>query len=172
MIIAISGTPGTGKTFLSKKLSKTLKYKYIDVKRLITKHKLSEGYDKKRHSKIVDERKLSKFLIKIIKDSKDNIIIDSHMVHFIPKRYIDLCIITRTDLKVLEKRLKRKRYNKAKIRENLDAEIFEICLSEAKKLKHTILVIDTSKRLNISSLATTLRVSGNGNKQPSKRVKR
>lgn len=160
MIMAISGTPGTGKTVLAKKLSKKLSYRYIDVKKIITKYGLSEAYDKKRHSKIVDEKKLSKTLIKIIKDSKDNLIIDSHMAHFIPSKYIDLCIITRTNLKVLEKRLKKKRYSRPKIRENLDAEIFEVCLAEAKRLRHTILVIDTTKDLNITSLADSLKYYG------------
>jgi len=32
MIIAVSGTPGTGKTTIAKKLAKALNLKYIDIK--------------------------------------------------------------------------------------------------------------------------------------------
>ena len=168
MIIIVSGTPGTGKTTLSKKLAKKLNYKYIDVKRIITKYKLKESYDKKRKTYVVDVEKLNKELIKIIKlasesekgleksktflRESENLIIDSHLSHYLPKKYIDLCIITKCDLKILEKRLKKKRYNKAKIRENLDCEIFDICLNEAKEAKHKILVIDTCSKINEKEL--------------------
>ena len=53
-VICITGTPSTGKTFLSKKLTKRLNYYYLDVNKIIKKYKLSEGYDRKRKTKIVD----------------------------------------------------------------------------------------------------------------------
>jgi len=151
MIIAVSGTPGTGKTKLSKKLAKKLNYTYIDVKRIITKNKLKESYDKKRRTYVVDIKKLNPILIKIIKSS-GNLIIDSHLSHYLPPKYVDLCIITKCDLKVLEKRLKKKRYNKAKIRENLDCEIFDICLNESKEAGHKILVVDTTKGVDLEKI--------------------
>ena len=46
--IVVSGTPGTGKTILSKKLARKLNYRYIDANKMIYVHRLSEGYDKKR----------------------------------------------------------------------------------------------------------------------------
>lgn len=151
MAIVVSGTPGTGKTTLAKKLAEKINYKYIDVKRLITINKISKTYDKKRKCNIVDTTKLNKLLIKKIK-SNPNIIIDSHLSHYIPKKYVDLCIITKCNLKILEKRLKKRRYNKDKIRENLDCEIFDICFNEAKELKHKIIVIDTTKGIKIKEL--------------------
>ncbi|MBW2965775.1 AAA family ATPase [Candidatus Woesearchaeota archaeon] len=156
MIITVSGTPGTGKTTLSKKLAKKLNYKYIDVKKVITKNKLKESYDKKRKTYIIDIKKLNPILIKFIKQSK-NLIIDSHLSHYLPKKYIDLCIITKCSLKTLEKRLKKKKYNKEKIRENLDCEIFDICLNEAKEAGHKILIIDTTKSININKLINKIK---------------
>jgi len=65
--VIVTGTPATGKTTLSKKLAKKLDFYYLDVNESIKKHKLSEGYDKKRKTKIVDVDKLNKFLINTIK---------------------------------------------------------------------------------------------------------
>jgi len=172
-IIAVSGVPGTGKTTLSKRLAKKLNFSYLDVNKTIKKYNLSEGYDKKRRTKIVDVKKLNIALLKEIpiiknslnktpinkklpKKSKKGIIIDSHISHYLPKKYVDLCIVTKCDLIVLEKRLKEKKYDKNKVRENLDAEIFDICLNEAKESRHKVIVIDTTKGINITSFARRL----------------
>ena len=147
-VICVSGIPCTGKTTLARKLSKQFNYKYIDVNKIIKDNKLNEKYDKKRRCYIVDIKKLNKLLIKLI-NAKENLVIDSHLSHYLSKKYVDLCIITKCDLKVLEKRLKKRKYNKSKIRENLDCEIFDVCLNEAKERKHKIIEIDTTKRINI-----------------------
>jgi len=156
MIITVSGTPGTGKTTLSKKLSKKLNYKYLDVARLIKINKIAESYDKKRKCYVVDVQKLNKLLTEKIK-KYPNLIIDSHLSHHLPKKYVDLCIITKCNIKELEKRLKKKKYSKAKIRENLDCEIFDICLNEAKEAGHKILIISTTKGININKIIKKLR---------------
>ena len=157
MIIIVSGTPGTGKTTLSKKLAKILKYQYIDVAKLIRENKLAESYDKKRKCNIVDTKKLNQILIKEIKQNK-NLIIDSHLSHYLPKKHVDLCIIVKCDLKELEKRLKNKKYSKTKIRENLDCEIFDVCLNEAKQAKHKIAVIDTTNKIDIKKIIEKLKL--------------
>ena len=183
-VLCVTGTPGTGKTKIAKKLAKRLDFYYIDVNKLISKNKLSEGYDKKRKTKIVDINKLNKVVIDIIKQIKkvnesapmsrarstrtltnlnikkitlnkkyNGIIIDSHLSHYLPKRYIDMCIVTKCGIKELNKRLKRKKFHKDKIRENLQAEIFDVCYNEALEKKHKVIMIDTTKSFNISSVA-------------------
>ena len=62
-----------------------------------------------------------------------------------PKKYVDLCIVTKCNLKELERRLKKRKYNKEKIKENLDAEIFDVCLNEAKESKYDIIAVDITK---------------------------
>ena len=151
MIICISGTPGTGKTTLAKSISKKIKCAYLDVNKIIQENNLEEGYDQKRKCKIIDTKKLSKILIKLIKENK-RLIIDSHLSHYLPNKYIDLCIITKTDLKTLQKRLQKRKYPNTKIRENLDAEIFDVCLTEAREFKHKIAVVDTTKKVNIKKI--------------------
>ncbi len=160
--IIVTGTPGTGKTTIAKKLAKKLGYYYLDVHRRISGHGLSEGYDKKRRTKIVDIKKLNKFLIskiKTIKKSNKNtkgIIIDSHLSHYLPRKYVDFCIVTKCDIKELNKRLKKRKYPKNKIQENIQAEIFNICHNEALERKHKMIVVDTTKSFNISSVVKRL----------------
>lgn len=150
MIIAVTGTPGTGKTELAKKIAKKLKLKYLDVNKVIEENRLADSYDKKKKCKVVDVKKLNKVLIKLMKDSKD-LVIDSHLSHFLPKKYVDLCVVAKCDLKLLKKRLEKRGYSKEKIRENMDAEIFDVCLVEASEGGHRIKVIDTTKGINLDN---------------------
>ena len=158
-VIVVTGTPGTGKTIVGKKLAKKLKYQYIDVNEIIKTHHLNSHYDKKRQCHVIDIDKLNPIIIFQIKNFKKNkkikgIIIDSHLSHYLPKKYVDLCIVTKCDLSVLKKRLERQRkYNQLKVRENLDCEIFDICLMEAEELGHRVLVINTTKGINIDRIA-------------------
>ena len=133
-VIIVTGSVGTGKTFVSKKLAKKNKAKYVDVNKIIKNYKLSEGYDKKRKCKVVDVKKLNKVLIKMIKDSQEDLVIDSHLSHFLPHKYVDLCIVTKCSIKKLKSRLKKRHYPKSKIKENVDVELFDVCLNEAKEL--------------------------------------
>lgn len=160
-VIILTGSVGTGKTTIAKKLSDKLGYKYLDVKRILSKHNLIDGIDKERKSKIIDINKLNNALIKEIKEIKQNknlgLIIDSHLSHYLPKKHVDLCIVTRCNLKTLQQRLIKRKYNQNKIRENLDTEIFEICLNEAIENKHNIIQVDTTKRININKLIKEIR---------------
>ena len=148
-VIIVTGTPGTGKTKIAKKISNEKKYIYLDVKSLIKKNKLGESYDRKRRTFVVDTKKLNKILIydyivPLKLDKKINgVVIDSHLSHHLPKKYVDLCIVTKCDLKELKKRLDKRSYSKAKVRENLDCEIFDICLNEAREAGHKMQIIKT-----------------------------
>lgn len=206
-VIIVSGSVGTGKTTIARKLAKKLNFCYIDVNGVISSYKLSESYDKIRKCKIIDVKKLNKVLIKVINkyksieklslnknqynkflknkklrynvlgqnfgDCKDNylknifkkiinkknngIIIDSHLSHYIPKRYVDLCIITKCELKRLKKRLEKRSYNKNKVRENIECEIFDVCYNEALEKKHNIIVINTTKHINTDNLSKRIK---------------
>lgn len=142
-ITIVTGAVGTGKTTVAKKLAKKYKAKYIDVNVIIKKYNLSEGYDKKRKCKIINIKKLNKILIKLIKESKRDLVIDSHMSHFLPPKYVGLCIVAKCNIKKLRNRLKKRGYSKAKIEENVDAELFDVCLNEAKEIGHKIKIINT-----------------------------
>lgn len=147
MIIIITGTPGTGKTKIAKLIAKKLELKYIDVNKIINKENLKEKYEKDRQTHIVDEKKLANLLNKLAK-TNPKIVIDSHMSHYMDPKLVDLCIVTKCDLKTLKKRLEKRKYSSEKIRENLDAEIFDICFNESLEAGFKIKVIDTTKNIS------------------------
>ena len=78
----------------------------------------------------------------------ENLIIDSHLSHFLPKDLIDILIITRCELKELKKRLEKRKYSEQKVRENMDAEIFEICKTEAQELAPNIMETNTFENID------------------------
>ncbi|MFH1850395.1 MAG: adenylate kinase family protein [archaeon] len=142
-VIVITGTPATGKTTLAKRLSRSLGYEHIELNKLIGANKLYEGTDALRKCKIVDIRCLNRFLKGYIngRDPREcpGLILDSHLAHFLPRAYVDVVVVTSCGLSLLKRRLNRRKYPAEKVRENLDAEIFSVCATEAEEMKHDIL---------------------------------
>src|SRR3989344_3875530 len=128
MLIAISGTPGTGKSTLAKILAKRLKFYRLDLSQYYSE--IAVKYDTKKQCYIVDIQKVER-LIKEKAKQYPNIIIDSHIAHLLPIKIVDICIVlVCPDLKKLKKRLERRKYSVTKIKENLEAEIFQVCLMD------------------------------------------
>ena len=154
-VIIISGTPAAGKKTLAQWLGREFNFKILNLKPLIKK--LSEKFDILKQCYVVDTRKLNRAVINLIKEEKNKetagVIIPSHLSHHLPKGQVDLCIVVKcSDLKKLEQRLKKRKYSRKKIMENLQCEIFDICLEQAKKKKHRIISIDTTKQINRKNL--------------------
>jgi len=59
-------------------------------------------------------------------------IIDWHACDLFPKSWIDLVVVLRADSTLLYDRLKARNYPEAKLQENLDSEIMEVLLQEAR----------------------------------------
>ena len=154
VLIIISGSPGTGKSTLARSLAKKQGFERLNLHNYY--RQISKGYDQKKQSHIIDYKKFEKLVREKKKQAAKGLIIDSHISHLLPKKKVDLCIVlTCSDLKTLEARLKKRKYSLKKIRENLDAEIFQVCLAEAEERKHKVLVFDTSKKINLRKITAT-----------------
>jgi len=137
MIIAITGTPGTGKTLLVKLLKQKSFFVFSDK---LFYEKLRKDlvleYDKKLQTKIIDIEKWNKIIKKLKKINK-TIFIESHMSHLLD---VDFVIVLERDIKELKKEYLKRKYNEQKIKDNLESEILKICYFESleKHGKHKV----------------------------------
>lgn len=156
-LIIITGTPGTGKSTLARKLAQALSFKRLDLHRYYPT--ISSHYDRRKKCYVVDMNLVEKIVQEKLADSQRGVIFDSHLSHLMPQRIVDLCIVLIcSDLKKLKKRLQQRKYSEKKIRENLDAEIFQVCLVEAKERGHRVIVLDTSKRLHLKDVLKRINI--------------
>jgi adenylate kinase len=133
MIIALTGTPGTGKTTTADKL-KDRGFKIINIKKYIDENNLANGYDEERNSQEVDLEQLDTSLKEHTAslDRSDNIIIESHLSHNLT--FLDKIIVLRCHPKKLEERLQKVGFAEKKIRENIEAEAVDVITIESVEL--------------------------------------
>jgi len=149
-IVIISGTPGTGKTTVSKAISKIINARLVSLNDLVIQKDFIISYDSKRDTFIFDEKAIIKFILNLIKsyDPKrvNFLIIEGHFSDIIPEKFVDYVIILRCHPDELSIRLKKKGYSKSKIIENIQSEILGNCVSYFinKGIKVPILEIDTT----------------------------
>jgi len=146
-VIALTGTPGTGKSSAAKILRKK-GFAVIELNSEIRKHMLYSAYDRKRKTYVADFGKIEKFLKAELKQEKYQnkiALIDSHLSHLLSSRIVDAVIVLRCEPAVLEKRLAKKGWNRGKIRENVEAEIIGLIEYEAHKKHRKVFTVDTTR---------------------------
>jgi len=155
-VIYICGTPGTGKTTLSKYLEKYGFY-IINLPQFLRDNKLYLGYDAIRDSLIINEKSLIKKIKETIHEINSKFIaIEGIGAEILPPELATLCVVLVCEPKELEKRLRVKRYPEEKIRENLEAERLSVILGEALEyFGNKVVVYDTSK-LGIKEIVADL----------------
>lgn len=150
-LLVITGTPGTGKSTLAKILAKKLDFQRLDLHQYY--QVLARGYNKKKQCYDIDLTAFKKLVQQQLKTVPKGLIIDSHIAQVLPAKIVDLCIVlVCSDLKKLKKRLEARKYSQNKVRENLDAEIFQVCLTEAQEQGHKIMMIDTAQKISLQTL--------------------
>lgn len=147
-IILVTGTPGTGKTTISKLLAERLSGKYLGISNLAESENLILEKDNLRDTLIVDIKTLKK-RIHIIASSSQLTVIDSHFAtDIVSNSEVELTIVLRRAPWLLYKELSARGYNSDKIKENVEAEIIGVCLSSALESisRDKILEVDTSNK--------------------------
>ena len=124
MLIALTGTPGTGKSTVAAELARR-GYRITAANDTIGPY--ITGDDPGRDARIVDtDRWREEFLV-------SDGIIEGHLSHLLPA---DRIIILRCHPGTLKERLIRRGYHAEKIRENVEAEMLDVVLVEALQ-EHT-----------------------------------
>ena len=157
MLIGLTGTPGTGKTSVSKLLEKRRGWKVVYLNDLIKEEHLYSEVDEERDSVIADmeliRERLSGILeeekgqhaekAKVNGEEKENItIIESHLAHYIT----GIVIVLRAYPPELKKRLEKRGYSEEKINENAEAESIDLILAEAFEWCKKVFEVNTTGR--------------------------
>ncbi|ORY72029.1 POS9-activating factor FAP7 [Pseudomassariella vexata] len=128
--IIVTGTPGVGKTTHCEALAEKTGLRHVSVNQVVKDKQCHEGWDEEYLCWIVDEDKLLDALEDEAKEG--GCIIDWHACDLFPKSWIDLVVVLRVDSSTLYDRLSARKYPEAKLQENLDSEIMEVLLQEAR----------------------------------------
>ncbi|WP_081422769.1 adenylate kinase family protein [Methanococcus maripaludis] len=147
MIIAITGTPGVGKSTVSKLLFEKLQLKGNDIACInITEIVSKEGFylekDVEMDSFVVDFDKLNDYIQSI---KKEDLILDGHVSHYLNPDYI---VVLRANPLLIKNRLESRKYLPKKVKENVEAELLDVCLIESieKNDESKIFEIDCSEK--------------------------
>jgi adenylate kinase len=133
MRIALTGTPGTGKTSVAALLA----YRVIDINAIV-KGGLNLGIDPKRGCLEADMEGLEMKLAEM--DTDELTILEGHFSHY----FADEAVVLRLAPSELRKRLETRGYSEAKIRENLESEALDVVLVEAVEFCNRVSEIDTT----------------------------
>ncbi|OLD03782.1 hypothetical protein E6H29_00400 [Candidatus Bathyarchaeota archaeon] len=130
-LIIITGTPGVGKSTLSRALARRVGARFIDLGEVVKTEGLHVGFDQFRGSLIIDEKRVRQHLATVLK-SGGKVVVASHTVGHIAPRGVDsFAIVLRLDPILLYRRLLRKGWTKRKIWENVESELLDVCYFDA-----------------------------------------
>ncbi|XP_054798505.1 adenylate kinase isoenzyme 6 homolog isoform X2 [Prosopis cineraria] len=129
--ILVTGTPGTGKTTMSSALAEAIQLRHINIGELVKEKNLHDGWDNELDCYIINEDLVCDELEDIMEGGGN--IVDYHGCDFFPERWFDCVVVLQTDNSVLYDRLSKRGYSESKLSNNIECEIFQVLLEEAKE---------------------------------------
>jgi adenylate kinase len=136
MFIAITGTPGTGKSSACDVLAKR-GYAIVDLDEVARREGLIVGRDEARETDEVDLDALREVLHVRAKVA----FLKGHYSH---RMDVNLAVVLRCRPSVLRTRLEARGWSAAKVRENVEAEAIDVILQEAAGRLPFVFEVDTS----------------------------
>jgi len=131
-ILIITGTPGVGKSSVSELLAPRIDARSISLGALVEKEELHVEVDRKRETRVADMKRLRERVEEIIANSVGDIVVEGHYaVDVVRPEDVHLVFVLRRDPQELERVLRERLYGEEKVRENLAAEILDVCLYDA-----------------------------------------
>ena len=138
-IIAITGTPGVGKTTIVELFSEG-DFTILSVKDLAKQYGCEGDFDESTQSMDIDIHRLAE---QFESNLLDDAIVDGHLSHFLE---VDGIVILRCNPSVLQERLVKRDYSESKIKANVEWEMISGTWSEIIEfeLEQPILELDTT----------------------------
>ncbi|KAL0390142.1 UNVERIFIED_CONTAM: Adenylate kinase isoenzyme 6 [Sesamum calycinum] len=128
--ILVTGTPGTGKTTMASALAEATNLRHINVGDLVKEKNLHDGWDEEFDCYVINEDLVCDELEDLMEEGGN--IVDHHGCDFFPERWFDRIVVLQTDNSVLYDRLTKRGYTGKKLSNNIECEIFQVLLEEAK----------------------------------------
>ncbi|MCL7025056.1 hypothetical protein MKW94_028450 [Papaver nudicaule] len=154
--ILVTGTPGTGKTTTSSLLSDATEFRHINIGDLVKEKNLHDGWDDELECHIINEDLVCDELEDLMEQGGN--IVDYHGCDFFPERWFDRVVVLQTDNSVLYDRLSNRGYMGSKLTSNIECEIFQVLLEEARSSYREDIVVPLVSNCveDISKNVTTL----------------
>jgi adenylate kinase len=141
--ILVTGTPGVGKTATASFIAEQTGMQHINIADLIQQHQCYDGRDEELESYYLDEDKLLDIMETMMETAAEKgigIIADYHSAELFPERWFDLVLVLRTSTTILFDRLTKRGYSEKKRSENMECEIMQLLLDEAREAYATEIV--------------------------------
>lgn len=109
---------------------------HINIGQFAQDHQCYEGRDEELQTHVLDEDKLLDLLeveFQKIADAGRGIVADFHVCEIFPERWFDLVLVLRTSTENLFDRLTARGYSERKRDENMESEIMQVILEEARE---------------------------------------
>ncbi|CEG47276.1 adenylate kinase isoenzyme 6-like [Plasmopara halstedii] len=130
--ILVTGTPGTGKTSMCQQLAERSQFlTHVNVGELIKEKGLHNGRDEDFDCFVLDEDKVCDEMEDMMTEGGK--VVDFHTCDFFPERWFDLVVVLRVDNTTLYDRLQKRGYSEKKVAENVECEIMEVVLQDARE---------------------------------------
>ncbi len=158
MRVAVTGTPGTGKTTATERLDTDLDVLHLNE--VIKEEEFSTGIDEDRGSLVADLDRLSEWL-----DGRDGVLFESHLAHHFDA---DRVIVLRAHPETIVERLRERGDDDSKAYENAESEALDVILGEAVE-EHgmeSVYEIETTDR-DPDAVASEIRAVVDGEREPS-----
>ena len=158
MRVAVTGTPGTGKTTASERVDADLDVVHLND--LIREEGLAEGEDPERGSLVADLEAVRERMA-----GRDDVLVESHLAHHLDA---DRVLVLRCHPRQLRERLLDRGEDSAKAAENAEAEALDVVLSEAVDAHglDAVYEVDTTDR-DPDAVADAIEAVVAGDREPS-----
>jgi len=131
-VLVVTGTPGVGKTMVSKVLAERLEGLYISLTDIVKRENLRLYMDSERDTIVADLRVLSDRVSNIINESSCDVVVDGHYAsEVVSSEVVSYAFVLRIEPDKLRQRLRERGYSEEKVLENLASEILDVCLFDA-----------------------------------------
>lgn len=148
-VFVLTGTPGTGKTTVSRLLSTKLGAHHIELTKYSKEKGLVIEEDDERDTSVVDLETLCEAIKHEIMDKDETVVLDGHFAHeLLDPEMVERVFILRKQPWLLRNELENRMYDSEKVWENLEAEIVGVITGECMERypEEKLVEIDTSEK--------------------------